>query len=65
MPPSTRIGYDLACCCARNWPEVGILVASGATPPGRDDLPMGALFLDKPFITDTVNGCLNQLFPDR
>ena len=65
MPPGTRNGYDLARCCARDWPEIGILVASGATPPGPDDLPTGALFLDKPFSGDTVKGCLNRLFPDR
>ncbi|MGN7871543.1 response regulator [Paracoccus sp. 22332] len=65
MPPGTRNGYDLARRCARDWPKIGILVASGATPPGPDDLPKSALFLDKPFSADTVNGCLNQLFPDR
>ena len=64
MPPGARNGYDLARRCAGDWPEIGILVASGAQPPGPEDLLKGALFIGKPFTADTVKEGLHQLFPD-
>ena len=64
MPPGARNGYDLARRCAGDWPKIGILVASGAQPPGPEDLPKGALFIGKPFTADTVKEGLHQLFPD-
>lgn len=63
MPPGTLTGYDLACRCARSWPEIGIIVASGASPPNPGDLPEGAVFIHKPFSADGVRTCLGQVMP--
>lgn len=65
MPPGKMTGYDLARRCARDMPDIAILVASGAQPPEPDTLPEGALFLDKPFSPDQVLRCLSQLLPNR
>jgi CheY-like chemotaxis protein len=49
-PPGLRMGYDLARRCARDWPDIAIMVSCGATtiPPGLGDLPDRAVFLGKP-----------------
>lgn len=65
MPPGKMTGYDLARRCARDMPNIAILVASGAQPPEPDTLPEGALFLNKPFSPDQVLRCLSQLLPSR
>jgi two-component system, response regulator PdtaR len=48
MPPGMN-GYDLARHIHRNWPTVGILVASGREWPRANDLPQGAVFMGKPY----------------
>ena len=58
-------GYDLARRCARDMPDIAILVASGAQPPEPATLPEAALFLDKPFSPDQILRCLSQLLPNR
>ncbi|MBM3606062.1 MAG: response regulator [Alphaproteobacteria bacterium] len=65
MPPGKMTGYDLARRCARDMPDIAILVASGAQPPEPDTLPEAALFLDKPFSPDQILRCLSQLLPNR
>lgn len=65
MPPGKMTGYDLARRCARDMPDIAILVASAAQPPGPDTLPQGALFIEKPFSPDQVLRCLSQLLPNR
>lgn len=62
MPPGTRTGYDLARLCARDWPEIGILVASGTPLPEPGDMPERAMFLGKPFSADTVKTCIAQVW---
>ena len=49
-PPGMKTGYDLARRCARDWPDIAIVVSCGPTaiPPGGGDLPGGAVFLGKP-----------------
>lgn len=65
MPPGTLTGYDLAWRCARDWPRIGILVASGARPPQPGDLPQGALFLSKPFTADMVRSGIARIAAGR
>jgi DNA-binding NtrC family response regulator len=65
MPPGTRTGYDLARLCARDWPEIGILVASATPPPEPGDMPEGAMFLAKPFSADTVKTCIARVMAGR
>lgn len=64
MPPSELTGFELAKACAKGWPHIGILVASGNAHPGPGDMPDGAVFISKPFSADVVYERLNELFPD-
>ena len=64
MPPGKMTGFDLARHCAQNWPQIGILVASGGPPPGPGDMPDGALFISKPFTADLVREHLLKIFPE-
>lgn len=65
MPPGMMTGCDLALRCARGWPEVAIIVTSGAMLPEPGDLPEGALFIPKPFSEVTVRRCLRQLLTEQ
>jgi two-component system, response regulator PdtaR len=53
MPPGMN-GYDLARQVHKNWPSMGILVASGREWPRAHDLPPGAVFLAKPYSHATL-----------
>jgi len=64
MPPSTLTGYDLAHSCARDWPEVSILIASAGPAPGPGDMPAGAEFISKPFSAEVVREHLKKVLPD-
>jgi two-component system, response regulator PdtaR len=48
-------GIQLAKIVSQRWPHIGIVVTSGALPPGVAlDLPPGARFVAKPYNPDTV-----------
>ena len=64
MPPGSLTGFDLARQCAGDWPEIGILIASGGTAPGPDDLPPGAEFITKTFSADVVHDHLRKILPN-
>mgnify|MGYP004513271387 CR=1 FL=1 len=64
MPPSTLTGFDLARRCAKDWPYVKILVASGQIKPKIGDMPDGAVFVGKPFSADVIYDRLQELLPD-
>jgi two-component system, response regulator PdtaR len=53
MPPGMN-GYDLARHIHRNWPSVGLLIASGREWPRAHDLPPGAVFMGKPYSHATL-----------
>lgn len=65
MPPGPLTGFDLAWRCAKTWPQIGILVASGAVPPEPGDIPEQAVFLPKPFSEDLVRNHLKAILSDR
>ncbi|MCA0964325.1 response regulator [Salipiger bermudensis] len=64
MPPSKRNGIELARLCAKGWPSIKILVASGQAAPKPGNLPEGAIFISKPFSPDIVYDRLQELLPD-
>ncbi|MDQ1902659.1 response regulator [Paracoccus sp. WLY502] len=64
MPPGKMTGCDLALRCARDWPEIAVIVTSGAMPPKPGDLPEGALFVPKPFTEETVRRCIRELMKE-
>ena len=44
-----RSGLELARIVAERWPEVKVLIVSGACRPTHEDYPEGALFFTKPY----------------
>ena len=42
-------GIELARCVSELWPDISIVLVSGAQRPNRDDYPEGALFFTKPY----------------
>lgn len=63
MPPGSLTGFDLARQCARDWPDIRILIASGAATPAPGDLPPGAEFITKPFTAQVVHDHLRKVLP--
>lgn len=47
-------GLDLARMVAREWPDVRLLIVSGAERPPPADFPAGALFFTKPYAPDAL-----------
>lgn len=64
MPPGTLTGFDLAWQCARKWPDIGILIASGGMTPGPGDMPPNGTFITKPFSAAVVHDHLRKILPD-
>jgi DNA-binding NtrC family response regulator len=62
--PGSRDGFALARECAKRWPHIKILVASGQATPGPDDLPEGSVFIGKPFSAEVVHTRLIELLPE-
>ena len=59
--PGSIDGLELAETVSRQWPWVGLLVASGHARPGRADLPHDCRFLPKPYGLAHVIDQLQQL----
>jgi CheY-like chemotaxis protein len=64
MPPGELNGFDLARRCSTTWPHIKILVSSGMVKPQPGDMPVGAVFVSKPFSADVIFDRLQQLLPD-
>lgn len=63
--PGVIDGFALAREVARRWPQIGIVVASGAVKPGPGDLPEGATFIEKPFSAELVHDHLCKVLPEH
>lgn len=59
--PGDLNGFDLAREVAARWPEITIIVCSGAMKPEPGDLPPGARFLDKPYSPSLVQRVVREL----
>lgn len=59
--PGTPDGLGLANLVSSRWPQVKILVASGAVKPGRGDLPEKGLFLSKPYRAEDLLAFIGRL----
>ena len=57
-------GFALATIVSQRWPDIGILVASGASVPAEGQLPDGAVFIRKPFSADVVHNRIREILPD-
>lgn len=49
MPSGTVNGYQLTAMIAARWPQIRILIVSGADRPQPGELPLGVGFLAKPW----------------
>lgn len=58
-------GFLLARKVAERWPNIEVIVASGARTPNNGELPDNASFLQKPFSAETVLEKLQEHFPRR
>lgn len=52
--PGTRNGITLAKQVRFGWPEIGVVVVSGAPRPKPGDLPEGVAFYSKPVNVETL-----------
>lgn len=59
--PGELNGFDLAREVAARWPEIMIVVCSGAAKPAPGDLPPKARFIDKPYSSRLVHQVLHEL----
>lgn len=59
--PGALSGFDLARKVAERWPEITIIVCSGASKPAPGDLPAKARFIDKPYSPTLVQQILREL----
>jgi CheY-like chemotaxis protein len=62
--PGTPDGLGLAKLVSDRWPQVRILVASGAVKPRPRDLPEEGLFLSKPYRADELLTMVRKLSGD-
>lgn len=56
-------GFELARKVSARWPNIEVVVASGARIPKEGELPTNATFIQKPFSAETVLEALQDHFP--
>jgi two-component system, response regulator PdtaR len=59
--PGSMDGFALARYVRDRWPPVKIIVTSGFTKVHDNDLPAGALFVEKPYYPINIAGKINDL----
>jgi two-component system, response regulator PdtaR len=59
--PGSMDGLALAHYVRGRWPPVKIIVTSGYVKVRRDDLPVGAIFVEKPYYPKAVAERMNEL----
>lgn len=58
--PGTRNGITLARQVRFGWPEIGVVLVSGAKRPKSDDLPEGVAFYSKPLNPGALLTCVDD-----
>jgi two-component system, response regulator PdtaR len=59
--PGTLDGLKLAAAVKNRWPPIKIILTTGKTPPVRDQMPSGSLFLPKPYSPASVIETVERL----
>ena len=59
--PGSMDGLALAHYVRGRWPPVKIIVTSGYVKVRRDDLPVGAIFVEKPYYPKAIAERMNEL----
>ncbi len=61
--PGSLNGFTLARVVKQAWPHIGIVVTSGRMAPGPKDLPLGALFIPKPYRPADLVAAVQTVLP--
>ena len=61
--PGSLNGFTLARVVKQAWPHIGIVVTSGRMAPGPKDLPLGALFMPKPYRPADLLAAVRTVLP--
>ena len=61
--PGSLDGFTLARVVKQAWPHIGIVVTSGRMAPGPKDLPLGALFMPKPYRPADLLAAVRTVLP--
>ena len=59
--PGTLNGLRLAEIVQDHWPGTGMVLASGRTFPTEEELPPGAVFLQKPYTIEKMTFCVHEV----
>jgi CheY-like chemotaxis protein len=59
--PGSMDGLKLAHYVRRRWPPVRLIVTSGQMEPSAEDMPVGSVFLGKPYQPDLIRGQLRAM----
>jgi CheY-like chemotaxis protein len=59
--PGSMDGLKLAAAIRRRWPPIMILTTSGLVDVSLNDLPLGGLFLPKPYSEEQIIRTLREL----
>jgi CheY-like chemotaxis protein len=57
--PGERSGLELARTIAERWPQVRLVIVSGAQRPVKDDYPEKAVFFTKPYADGALLSLIN------
>jgi CheY-like chemotaxis protein len=63
--PGSMNGLELAHVLRGSNPDLGLIIASGATFPPRADLPAGARFFPKPYDMGHISCAVRELIEDQ
>ena len=58
--PGSMDGLELAHAVATGWPDVKIIIVSGKHRPQDQELPVGAMFIPKPFGIDNMQNLIRR-----
>ena len=61
MPGSTLSGFQLAHLVRINWPKIALIITSAALELRGNELPIGGLFISKPYELAELIGHVNRL----
>jgi two-component system, response regulator PdtaR len=59
--PGSMDGLKLAHYIRKRWPPVQLIVTSGRMQPSAEEMPIGSVFLGKPYRQDLIRGQLRAM----
>lgn len=61
--PGPMDGLQLAATVRDRWPSIQIIIASGQHRPNTEEMPCGAVFLPKPYLSVDMLRAITRLCP--